>query len=154
MRFHLWLVAALAGCQGSASAPPEPPGPRKLELIEAPATTDVAAYLAPLVARANGDHRTLVVYVGASWCEPCRYFHDAAAAGKLDTKFGNLRLLVFDNDRDGAALLRAGYNSKLIPLFVLPNADGTSSNKQIEGSVKGADAVQQISPRLDALLAG
>jgi hypothetical protein len=61
---------------------------------------------------------------------------------------------VFDNDRDGDALEKAGYHSQLIPLFVLPNADGTSSGKQIEGSVKGADAVKQISPRLEALLGG
>jgi thiol-disulfide isomerase/thioredoxin len=149
-------LVILVACSSSSSSPPPPPPPAsaKLELVDAPAADDVAPVIAKEYTRAAHDGKRLVVYVGAAWCEPCRYFHDAAAAGKLDGKFGNLRLLVFDNDRDGAALLRAGYNSKLIPLFVLPNADGTSSNKQIEGSVKGADAVQQISPRLDALLAG
>jgi thiol-disulfide isomerase/thioredoxin len=148
-----FALVILVACS-SSSPPPPPPSASKLELVDAPASDDIAPVIAKEYARAAHDGKRLVVYVGASWCEPCRYFHEAAAAGKLDAKFGSLRLLEFDNDRDGAALLRAGYNSKLIPLFVLPNADGTSSNKQIEGSVKGADAVQQISPRLDALLAG
>jgi thiol-disulfide isomerase/thioredoxin len=146
------LVAALAGCQGSASAPPESSGPRKLELIEAPATTDIAAYLAPLIARANGDHRTLVVYVGASWCEPCRHFHDAAAAHQLDDQFGELRLIAFDADRDLDALDAAGYRSPMIPLFALPNADGRASGKQFAGSIKGDGAVAQIAPNLHALV--
>jgi len=142
-------VAALAACQSSHSGPPP-----KLELVDAPAVADAAPLIATEYARAQRDGKRLVVYVGASWCEPCRQFHAAAEAGQLDAPFGALRLLVFDDDRDNAALEHAGYHSKLIPLFALPNPDGTSSQKQIEGSVKGADAVQQISPRLRALLAG
>lgn len=54
MMSRLWMVAALAGCQDGSSGPPSHV---KLELVEAPATTDMAAYLAPLVVRADGDHQ-------------------------------------------------------------------------------------------------
>ncbi|HEY3802298.1 MAG TPA: thioredoxin family protein [Kofleriaceae bacterium] len=165
---RLFAIAfALAACQSSSSstssgsssasnqAVARPAG--KLELVDAPPTpagANVATTIANEVTRAGHDGKELVVYVGATWCEPCQQFHAAAAAGKLDQAFPKLRLLVFDNDRDGDALQAAGYRSRLIPLFALPNADGTSSGKQIEGSVKGADAVKQISPRLEALLGG
>ena len=146
------LVLALAACQ-SSQAPP--PAQLKLELVDAPATPPggtAATWIASEVTRAQHDGKQLVVYVGASWCEPCQQFHAAAAAGKLDQAFPTLRVLVFDNDRDSEALESASYHSQLIPLFALPKPDGTASGKQIEGSVKGADAVKQISPRLEALL--
>ena len=145
----LVVVLVLACNRGEPLAQPQ-----HIEMIDAPATADVAPLIANEIARATRDNRRLLVYVGASWCEPCRHFHDAAAAGKLDAEFGTVRLLVFDEDRDEPALARAHYKHELIPLFALPSADGTGTGKQIEGSIKGADAVAQISPRLHALLDG
>ena len=148
-----WLfVIALAACQSSGSKPDQPAG--KLELVDAPKADDVAPVIAKEVARATGDHKQLIVYLGATWCEPCVKFHAAAARGELDRDFGNVRMLVFDADRDNEALQRAGYKYELVPLFALPGADGRSIDKQIEGSVKGANYVEQISPRLRALIDG
>ncbi|HTJ47342.1 MAG TPA: hypothetical protein VL463_34825 [Kofleriaceae bacterium] len=142
-----WLFILFAACQ-SANAP----AGGKLELVDAPKTADVAPYVARELARANADHKQLLVYVGASWCEPCTHFHEAAAKGELDATFPTLRLLVFDDDRDHEALARAGYESQLIPLFVVPAADGRATGRHIEGSVKGTAAVGEITPRLRALL--
>lgn len=147
-----WIaLVALVACSSSPSSPP--PSPGKLELIDAPAVGDAAPTIAAEVTRATADGKQLVVYVGASWCEPCRYFHEAAVRGDLDATFPKLRLLVFDEDRDHDALEVAGYDSSMIPLFAVPQADGTSSGRQIEGSIKGEGAVAQITPRLTALLA-
>jgi thiol-disulfide isomerase/thioredoxin len=137
------IAAALFACQAGASEP------RPLELVDAPATPDVAGYVAAQLARGDA---TVVVYVGASWCEPCRRFHDAAAAHRLDAAFGGLRLLVFDADRDDSALAAAGYRSAMIPLFALPRADGRASGKQFAGSIKGAGAVDEIAPHLRGLV--
>ena len=104
------------------------------------------------LARARGDGRPLLVYVGAAWCEPCQRFHQAAQAGQVDALFPGLRLLEFDLDHDRARLEKAGYTSKMIPLFALPRLDGAASGEQIEGSIKGSGAVDQIAPRLRALL--
>jgi hypothetical protein len=143
-------IVALVACQSGKTAAPG----GKLELIDAPAVAEVAPMIAKELARAEHDGKHLLVYLGASWCEPCVHFHDAAAAGQLDGAFGDLRLLVFDADRDNAAFERAGYAYQLIPLFAIPNADGRASGRQIEGSIKGANAVEQISPRLRALVDG
>ncbi len=126
----------------------------KLELVDAPPMHDVKPLIVEQLAQAQHDGKRLLVYLGASWCEPCRHFHDAAAAGELDAQFGQLRLLVFDDDRDAAALAQAGYSDRLIPLFAIPRPDGTASDHHIEGSIKGDGAVAQITPRLRALLDG
>jgi thiol-disulfide isomerase/thioredoxin len=92
--------------------------------------------------------------VGASWCEPCRRFHDALASGQLDTELRGVRFLEFDSDQAKEALARAGYQSKLIPLFAVPRADGTASEQRIEGSIKGESAVtSNLLPRLRDMLA-
>lgn len=135
-----------------ATACQSAPARGKLELVAAPQVAEVAPLIARELAAARAQGRQLVVYVGASWCEPCTRFHEAAAAGALDATFPRLRLLVFDFDRDHEALDRAGYTSELIPLFVVPGDDGRATGRHIEGGVKGDSAVGEITPRLRALL--
>jgi thiol-disulfide isomerase/thioredoxin len=115
---------------------------------------DVASAVREAAARERGDGRVLLVYVGATWCEPCQRFHHAVDHGELDAAFPRLSVLAFDLDRSSEALATAGYVSRLIPLFALPAADGRASGRQIEGSVKGSSAVDEIAPRLRGLLAG
>jgi thiol-disulfide isomerase/thioredoxin len=142
------IAIALGACQQAAA----PAAPGKLELVDAPVVADIPPLVARELADARAHGRRLLVYVGASWCEPCRHFHDAAAAGKLDAAFPQLRLLVFDADRDRDALSRAGYDSAMIPLFAVPADDGRATGRHIEGSIKGDGAVAEITPRLRALL--
>ncbi len=145
----VFALLLLGACQSAATEPPRP----RLELRAAPAAiTDLARLVRTELATARRDGKQLLVYVGAEWCEPCKRFHEAAAAGQLDAELGNLRLLELDNDRHSDALHRAGYRSSLIPLFAVPNLDGTASGKQIEGSIKGDGAVANITPRLRSLL--
>lgn len=138
----LVLALVLLACQGGARG-------RTLEVIEVPATKDAAGYIASQVARGDA---TIVVYVGASWCEPCRRFHEAAVSHQLDAEFGGLRLLAFDGDRDEGALDAAGYRSDMLPLFALPGRDGHASGQQFAGSIKGSGAVAEIAPHLRSLV--
>ncbi len=112
--------------------------------------------MAPLVRtfaeRARREGRIPLVYVGATWCEPCRYFHAAAERGELDAVLPPMALLEFDLDRDGARIEEAGYRSRMIPLFAVPGPDGRGTGRQIEGSIHGPGSPAQITPRLRALL--
>ena len=112
--------------------------------------------VAPLVRaereKAAADGRDLIVYVGAKWCEPCQRFHQAAERGELDTDFPELSILEFDLDEDRDRINAAGYSSKLIPLFVMPGADGRASERRFEGGSKGERAVANMTPRLRKLL--
>ncbi len=112
-----------------------------------------AALVASEVAKAKTDERTLVVYVGAPWCEPCVAFHEALVAGEVATELAGARFLEFNMDVDQERLALAGYTSRLIPLFVLPEADGHAGSRRIEGGIKGPGAVANLSGRLRPLLA-
>jgi len=101
---------------------------------------------------AAAQRRALLIYVGASWCEPCQRFHQSAEAGALDSELPRLALLQFDADRDRDRLAAAGYGSKYIPLFALASPDGTASSRRVEGAIKGDGAVAFIVPRLHELL--
>ncbi len=154
------LAAAAIGCR-TRSEPEREASPSSSVgaavsghvVIEHAAPGSVESAVASRLAAAQAAHRRLVVYVGASWCEPCQRFHRAAQAGELDATFPNLTLLEFNADTDNEGLATAGYVSRYIPLFALPNADGRASGQQIEGGVKGESAVTNIVPRLLELLA-
>jgi thiol-disulfide isomerase/thioredoxin len=125
---------------------------RGVRIVHAPSGSDAAKVVRDERERAKSDGRDLVVYVGARWCEPCKYFHKAAEAGELDGSFPDLTLLEFDLDDDRDRLTAAGYVSQFIPLFAMPAADGRMSDKKFEGAVKGKFAVANITPRLQSLL--
>jgi thiol-disulfide isomerase/thioredoxin len=115
----------------------------------------IAPFVAEELRRGQQGHRGVLVYVGATWCEPCQGFHHAVEHGELDELLDGVRLVEFDLDQDRDALERAGYLSRLIPLFALPKPDGTSSDRRIEGSIKGSAAVDQnLVPRLRGFLKG
>lgn len=134
-----------------------PPGPlvlaRGVRIEHAPAGEDAAAVIRDERKRLAASGRDVVVYVGAKWCEPCQRFHAAAERGELDADFPNLTLLEFDLDVDRDRLVASGYRSELIPLFIVPDADGRPTSKRFEGSVKGDRAVSNIAPRLRMILA-
>lgn len=136
----------------ASAAASEPEAPGRVVLVDAPAEGAVDAIVRDALAKAGAEKRTLLVYSGAKWCEPCQRFHHAAENGELDAVFPKLTLLVFDQDRDGERLASAGYVSRYIPLFALPAANGSASGKQVEGGIKGDGAVGYIVPRLKAML--
>ena len=177
-RALLFFVAlALASCSKSEPEPTKPdPSPaassaappgaasttaegvpmvlaRGVKLVKAAPGGDVVSSIRDEQAKAKADGRDLVVYVGATWCEPCQYFHKAAAHGDLDGAFPDLTLLEFDYDDAKEPLTAAGYVGNLVPLFAVPGPDGKAiPDRHIEGSIKGPGAVGNITPRLKKLL--
>ena len=107
------------------------------------------------VEEADASGMRVLVYVGAKWCEPCQRFHKALESGQLDDALAGTKFIEFDSDRDAAELRAAGYGSKYIPLFSVPDQSGHASGRAIQGSVKGDGAVREsLVPRLLALLDG
>src|SRR5262249_59836933 len=91
------------------------PAAGSVEFVHAP-EGDVAFWVRAQVAALRPRQRIALVYVGASWCVPCRLFHRAAEKGQLNSAFPNLTFLEFDADRDSERLPSAGYQSQLIAL--------------------------------------
>jgi hypothetical protein len=150
-RCTLAFVSAVAAVACSRNEAPAAPVAH-IRLTPGPAAGAIEPAVREELARAAAEKRRLIVYVGATWCEPCQKFHHAAADGQLDATFPDLTLLEFDLDRDGQRLASAGYTSKYIPLFAVPAEDGRASGKQVEGGIKGDGAVAYITPRLQTLL--
>ena len=160
----LVALALALGCKSGdtpgsaqrAAANAAPVAPKRPVFLRGPTGgAPVAPFIASEFTKARAAHYGVLVYVGATWCEPCQGFHRAVAAGELDETLAGVHLIEFDLDADRDALAAAGYSSQLIPLFALPKADGTASENRIEGSIKGPDAVgQNLMPRLRAFLRG
>jgi thiol-disulfide isomerase/thioredoxin len=141
----LVFVVALSACK--------PAMPKKVRFIDAPREPAIIEKLVlEQVAASKAVDRTLVVYAGASWCEPCRRFHEAADRGDLNAQFGDVDFLAFDVDIDNERLAYGNYDTATIPMIALPGEDGKASSKIMSGSVKGDGAVQEMTPRLKALL--
>ena len=164
-RSLLALAALLTGCVGTpyddtaahargAERTPTAAAAAKPEFVRVTANdrrVDELVRAASIAAAA--EQRRVLVYVGASWCEPCQRFHEAVEQGRLDADLAGIRFLEFDADVDTAALTDAGYGGKLIPRFAVPGTDGRGSDAKIEGGVKGEAAVAHILERLKGLLA-
>ncbi len=120
-------ASASPGAAGTeaASAQGRPPHPTtKLRVIEAPGDVDAASLIRTERLRAKAEGKALVVYVGATWCDPCRKFHELTQSGSIDAELARITLLHFDADRDADRLAAAGYRYKFIPFFALAGADG------------------------------
>lgn len=126
-------------------------GPR---FVERPADVPLQDAVAAARKQSYAQGRQFLVYVGAKWCEPCRYFHQAVLEGKLESEFPKLDLMEFDLDKDKADLSAAGYTSRLIPLFVKAKADGSASDQRHSGGIKGPKSVNYLTNKLRILLEG
>jgi hypothetical protein len=123
------------------------------ELVEA-GPGPVADLVGRAQEKAKRDGHQLLVYVSATWCEPCERFQKALRAGELNVQFPRLRLFKLDSDRDLARLRAAGYDGEFIPRFVVPGPDGRGTNRRFEGVARGQETVSaSIGPRLRELLA-
>jgi hypothetical protein len=141
------------GDSGGNGAPdPAPVKEEHVTIVHAP-SGEIPPIVQSEAERATSAGRRLVVYVGATWCEPCQRFHHALENGELDSALPKLTLVEFDAEHDSQRLRNAGYGSKFIPLFVLPKPDGTASDKRVEGGIKGDGAVSFVTGKLKELLA-
>jgi len=140
----------------ASTAAPSAPNPPPPSFLHYPRTgTAIEPWVQEQFEIAEGAHLRVLVYVGASWCEPCQRFHQAVERGELNGTLNGLRFLEFDQDQDAAALKTAGYLYQYIPVLALPDPDGRNHGKMISGSIKGPRAVQEnLVPRLQALLSG
>jgi thiol-disulfide isomerase/thioredoxin len=150
-----WLLILTLACS-RRETPHADPAKKSLEdrveMILAPPFGDVARQITEVRAEQKLRGRMLVVYIGATWCEPCQRFHRAAKDGKLDDEFPMLTLFEYDLDQDGQRLSAAGYSPRFIPYFGVPGESGRASNQSFEGSIKGEGSVGDITPKLHALL--
>jgi thiol-disulfide isomerase/thioredoxin len=138
-------ASADASASASASVDAAKAGVR---LVFAAQDSDALSVVRTERLRAKAEGRVLVVYAGASWCEPCKRFKHAIEAGTLDEKLSKTTLLVFDADRDTERLASAGYAFKFIPYVALAGADGHPSDSG-EARGKGSEAWREVVGKME-----
>jgi thiol-disulfide isomerase/thioredoxin len=135
-----------------APAPPAPPAPApsspSLRVDEAPSDTDALTLIRTKRLQAKSEGRVLVVYVGATWCEPCKKLKAEIASGRLDRPLGRVTLLAFDADKDVDRLGAVGYTFKFVPFVALPGPDGRPADTQ-QASGKGGQAWRELLGKLE-----
>jgi thiol-disulfide isomerase/thioredoxin len=163
-------LAVLVGCNPSSSPRPSAgaessatPAPKvtaatteeasasrgKLQVLAATADSDALSAIRTERLKAKAEGRVLVVYVSATWCEPCKRLKEEIAAGRLDDRLGKTTLLAFDADKDVDRLRSAGYSFEFVPFVALPGADGHPADTQ-QATGKGGSAWRELLDKLDA----
>lgn len=119
------------------------------KVVEASADADTLSLIRTQRLQARADSRVLVVYVSATWCDPCKKFKMELDSGRLDDRLAKITFLAFDADKDMDRLGSAGYKFKFVPFVALPSADGSPSDSQ-QATGKGGDAWKELLGKLDA----
>jgi thiol-disulfide isomerase/thioredoxin len=121
----------------------------KIRVVPAAQDSDALSLVRTERLRAKAEGRVLVVFVSATWCEPCKKMKEEIEAGRLDDRFGETTLLAFDADKDVDRLSAAGYTFKFVPYVALPGADGRPAETQ-QATGHGASAWTELLGKLDA----
>lgn len=136
----------------SAPAPPAsapPPAGAKLRVIEAPVDEGALSTIRTARLQSKATGRVLVVFVSATWCDPCKQLKAEIQAGRLDARLSKIDLFAFDADRDGDRLRAAGYSFAYVPFVALPGADGGPADSQ-QATGHGGGAWRELLGKLDA----
>lgn len=120
-----------------------------MKLLEATRDLDALSLIRTKRLEARAEGRVLVVYVGATWCEPCKRLRVEVKSGRLDERLGKLTLLAFDADADRDGLDAAGYRYRFVPFVALPGPDGRPVDAQ-QATGRGGDAWREVLGKLDA----
>jgi len=134
---------------GTTPSDPSIPTPTAPKVTNASQDTDALTAIRTERLKAKAEGRVLVVYVSATWCEPCKHFKDELASGRLDKKLAKVTLLAFDADRDLDRLGAAGYTFKFVPFVALPGSDGRPTDRQ-EATGHGGNAWRELLGKLEA----
>jgi thiol-disulfide isomerase/thioredoxin len=134
----------------TTAAAEKAPAADKVLWIEAAHDADFASTVRMERAKAKRAGRTLVVYVGADWCPPCKAFHQDVLAGKLDATLGRTTFLVFDFDKDASRLGAFGYSTSYIPYFAKPGPDAKVEASFNVRTLDGPNAVKEARDQLIA----
>jgi thiol-disulfide isomerase/thioredoxin len=133
----------------TSASPAAPKSGGKIQVVNAAQDSDALSLVRTERLKAKADGRVLVVYVSATWCDPCKKLKEEIEAGRLDDRYGKTTLLAFDADKDLDRLGAAGYTFKFVPYVALPGADGRPAESQ-EATGHGKDAWKELLGKLDA----
>ncbi len=130
-------------------APTSAPSSGRPKIVVASEDSDALTLIRTKRLEAKAEGRVLVVYVSATWCEPCRRMKRELDSGRLDDRLAKITFLAFDADKDMDRLVAAGYSFKFVPFVALPAVAGEPAESQ-QATGKGGEAWRELLAKLDA----
>lgn len=99
-----------------------------------PASTGLAALLAGHAQRAGEQGLAPVLYVGASWCQPCKLLEQHRDDPQVARALRGTYTIELDfDDWTVAELSASGYEMQAVPVFFAIGADGKAAGPRLDG---------------------
>jgi thiol-disulfide isomerase/thioredoxin len=95
-----------------------------------------------------------VVYVGATWCGPCKAYKASLSDPKMKQAHVPVQILELDADKHPNTLQWAGITPNGVPHWEMVDSGGKSIGKTIDGSAWEANTVDNMAPALSKFFTG
>lgn len=142
-------MIALLLALGCASPPPPQAAPKPpIHTSDLPDGSDVSAGLRGAVGEAERAGLKPVLYLGATWCQPCVAYERALFHPEMVAAHANVLLVKADFDRHGSALEAAGFVASGVPFWCHLDREGGNSGRCITGAAWGEDTPENMAPVL------
>jgi len=138
---------------GATAAPTRSQGAGASRWIELPASnTALDALLAEHAQRAAEQGLKPVLYIGASWCQPCKFLKEHRDDPRVASALRGTYTIEIDfDDWTVAELSASGYGVQAVPVFFAIGAGGKAAGPKLDGGAWGG-ASPEANPeaRIDA----
>ena len=114
----------------------------------------LAASVKTEVAKAQAAGKKPVVYIGASWCPPCKAIKKYKSDPQMVTAFAGTHVIELDVDDWSAPDLDAlDYKAKSVPVFIAVDKDAKAKGPTIDGGAWGDNIPANMAPPLTKFFA-
>ena len=110
-----------------------------------PTKSDNAVVVREAAAEAKG---VPVVYIGATWCGPCKQYKAALSDPRMVEAHTGAHIIELDADKHTKALKALQIQPRGVPHWEMVNQDATPIGRTIDGSHWEANTPQEMAPAL------
>jgi len=95
-----------------------------------------------------------VVYVGATWCGPCKVYKASLDDPRMVQAHRPVHIIELDADKHTEALSAVGIQPNGVPHWEMVDPSGKSVGKHIDGGAWGDNTVENMAPVLTKFFTG
>lgn len=107
------------------------------------------------VGKAAERRQKPVLYIGATWCEPCSALKKYKSDPRMAEAFQGTYVIELDLDDWKVDELKAlGFRAGVVPVFHVLGADGRASGPTIDGGAWGDNIPENMAPPLKKFFSG
>ena len=152
--------------EAPAAAPPAASGPKSgpTQPDAAPSTPSQTVSWTTIAANdeahtavqtaAAGAKGVPIVYVGATWCGPCKVYKASLSDPRMVQAHRPVHIIELDADQHASTLQKLSISPSGVPHWEMVDPSGHSVGKHIDGSAWADNTVENMAPALSAFFTG